>query len=322
MHMLSLQIKVREGYPVVTSINSVTDIPIDTPVNTPTNVPVNPPTNITTSPPTNVPTNSPSLTSQAVTDDNGEESLDDLTAFLPLQDCFLNYAFQVEKVGQEDNRTSYKVNGNYDLNSDGKEDSIIILQKGRNNNLSYIEVNRIKLSFNMDNPNEGEVHIIDLDKNDPYLDVACFDDGPSGDPEFIFFRYDGKSIYELGRIDAYASIDGKGRLISSFHRSDFKPNFCSAWYEIINNIMVRKNNPIDKYLGKIYDFTGGDAYFLPYDKLPDLPDIQWDEMIHFEACEIKLIDIWDLSEVGRTLNYYFIEFPTGERGLIYFWIGD
>lgn len=310
-------------YTLVTPTCSLADVPIDTPAYSPTDVPANTPTNIPTSLTTNVPMASPSLTLPAVTGDTGEKTLDDLSAFLPLQDCFLDYAFQVEKIGSEDNRASYTVNGNYDLNSDGKEDSILILLKGRNNDLSYIEVNQIKLSYNLDNPYEGEVHIIDLDKNDPYLEVACFDDGPSGDPEFLIFRYDGSSIYELGRIDAYASIDGKGRLISSFHRNNhFKPKFCSAWYEIINNAMVRKNNKIDQYLGQMYDFTGGEAYFLPYEELPENPDIRWDEMKHFEAYKVKLIDIWGLSEEDRTLNYYYIEFPTGETGLIYFWIGD
>jgi hypothetical protein len=250
------------------------------------------------------------------TDDTGEETLDDLSTFLPIQDCFIDYKFQVEQVGSDDNRTSYMVNGNYDLNSDGKEDSISILQKGRNNNLSFIEVNQIKLSFNVDNPYDGEVHIIDLDKSDPYLEVASFDDGPSGDPEYLFFRYDGSSIYEIGRIDAYASIDGSGRLISSFHRSNyFKPSFCSAWYEILNNALVIKHNRIDPYLGQMYDFAGGDAYFIPYEELPENPDIQWDETKHFDACKVKIIDI-------RGMNEYYIELPTGEKGLIYFWIGD
>jgi hypothetical protein len=271
---------------------------------------------------TNIPA-TPSLTLPAVTDEAGEETLDDLSSFLPINDCDLDYAFQVVEVGSNENRTSYMVNGNYDLNGDGIEDSISILQKGRDDNLSYIEINEIKLSFNMDFPMDGEVHIIDLDKNDPYLEVANYDDGPSGDPEFRLFRYDGSSIIELGSIDAGASFDGRGRLISSFHRNNyFNPGFCSAWYEIINNTLVRKNNKIDQYLGKMYDFSGGDAYFIPYEELPDQPDIQWDEMKHFEACKVKLIDIWGLNKEDRGLNFSYIELPTGEKGLIYFWIGD
>jgi hypothetical protein len=252
----------------------------------------------------------------SVTGEAGEETLDDISAFLPIYDCYLDYAFQVENLGFENSRYSYRVNGNYDLNSDGKKDSISILLKGRYNNLSYIEVNQIKLSFDMDNPFD-EVHIIDLDKNDPYLEVACYDDGPSGDPVFIIFRYDGSSIYELGQIDVYASIDGKGKLVSYFDCNNyFKPEFCSAWYEIINNTLELKNNKIDQYLGQMYDFAGGDAYFIPYEELPDQPDIQWDEMRHFDACKVKLINIWG------GMNYYYIELPTGEKGLIYFWIGD
>ena len=301
-----------DSYAEVTPTCSVTEVPIDNPTNIPTSIPMNIPTNL----PTNVPTTTPSLSLPAVTGETGEETLDDLSTFLPIYDCCLDYAFQVEDLGFEDSRYSYRVNGNYDLNSDGKEDSISILLKGRYNNLSYIEVNQIKLSFDMDNPFD-EVYIIDLDKNDPYLEVACYDDGPSGDPVFKIFRYDGSSIYELGQIDVYASIDGKGKLVSYLDRNNyFKPEFCSAWYEIINNTLVLKNNKIDQYLGQMYAFVGGDAYFIPYEELPDQPDIKWDEMKHFDACKVKLIDIWG------GMNYYYIELPTGEKGLIYFWIGD
>lgn len=293
-----------DNYTEVTPTNTAVDLLIDNPTSTPTNLP------------TNVPTVTPSLILPAVTGEVTEETLDDLSSFIPIHDCYLEYAFQIEDLGFEDSRYSYRAYGSYDLNGDGKEDSISILLKGRNNDLSDIEVNQIKLTFDMDNPSE-EVHIIDLNKNDPYLEVACYDDGPSGDPVFIIFRYDGSSIYELGSIDVSASIDGKGRLVSYFDRSNyFKPEFCSAWYEIVNNTLESKNNNIDQYLGQMYDFAGGDAYFIPYEELPDQPEIQWDETKHFDACKVKLIDIWG------GMNYYYIELPTGEKGLIYFWIGD
>lgn len=309
-----------DSYEELSPTCSVTDVPIGIPGNNLTNIPTNSPTIIPMNKPTNMPTKVPiaipPLTLPAETDESGEETLDDLTSFLPIYDCYLDYAFQVEDLGFENSRSSYRADGSYDLDGDGKEDSISILLKGRNNNLSYIEVNQIKLSFNMDNP-FYEVHILDLDKGDSYLEVACYDNGPSGDPVFIIFRYDGSSVYELGQIDVYASIDGEGRLVSYFHRNNyFKPEFCSAWYEIINNMLVLKDNKIDQYLGLMYDFAGGDAYFIPYEELPEQPDIQWDEIKHFEACKVKLIDIWG------GMNYYYIELPTGEKGLIYFWIGD
>ena len=44
-----------------------------------------------------------------------------------------------------------------------------------------------------------------------------------------------------------------------------------------------KNNNVDLYLGEMYDFTGGEAYFIPYEELPDHPEIRWDDMKHIEA---------------------------------------
>lgn len=279
------------------------------------------PTDIPTGQTIGLPSESPSPALPAVTDE--EETLDDLSVFMPLQDCFLDYAFQVEELGVEEYSPSYQVKGSYDLDSDGKEDSISILLKGQGNDSTYIEVNETRLSFSVEFPIDGEVHIVDLDQNDRYLEVACYDDGPSGDPSYIFFRYDGSSIYQLGQIDAYASIDGRGRLISSFHRSNyFKPSFCSAWYEISNNSLIRKDNDISRFLGQTYEFAGGDAYFIPYEELPEHPEIRWEKMKQFEACQVKLIDIWGIDESNRILNYFYVELPSGEKGLMYFWIGD
>ena len=307
----------RTEAPAINSTNTPAIIPTNTPAITPTNIPTISPTIVPTVPTINIPTVTP-----AFIDETGEETLDDLSAFVPLQDCFLDYDFEVEQIDEEDTEFSYKVDGSYDLNGDGMEDSISIQLKD-SNNLSYIEVNQLMLSFGVDNPYDGEVHIIDLDHNDAFLEVACFDDGPSGDPVYKIFRYDGSNLYELVDIDAYATVDGEGKLISYFHQNNyFRPKFCSAWYEIINNGIVMKNNNIDQYLGQMYDFAGGEAYFLPYEELPDHPDIRWEEMKYFEACKVELIDIFGLSENDRILNFYFIELPTGETGLMYFWIGD
>lgn len=272
--------------------------------------------------PINIPSVAPTLTPPVVTNTTGEEALTDISGFQPIQDCFLEYAFLTGQTDDENSGSPDTIISHYDLNGDGREDDIIINLKG-GSITSYIEVNQLRLTFEVDNPYDGEVHIIDLDKNDPYLEVACFDDGPSGDPHYVIFRYDGTHIYESGRIDAFATMDGKGKLISSFHQNRyFEPKFCSAWYEIVNNAMVLKNNKIDQYLGQMYDFSGGEAYFIPYEKLPVQPEIRWEEVKHFEPCEVRLIDIWGMSEDDRLLNYYFVELPTGETGLIYFWIGD
>jgi hypothetical protein len=281
--------------------------------------------------PTNNPTNIPTVTSKVMptissSDEKDEASivvLDDLTGFNNLKDSFLEYEFNVTRIGADKIYDTFIVEGNYDLNNDGKEDNIKLQIKGRAFNQSYIEVNDTKKEFDINNSYDGEVRLVDLNQNDSYLEVACLDEGPSGDPIYIFFRYDGANLYELGSIDAYASIDELGKLISGFHLSwQFAPSFCSAWHEIDGNMLVEKNNEIDKYLGLTYDFGGGDSYFIPFDEIPENIEIRWDEPKHFEASKVTIIDILYLNSSNRTLNFYFVEFPSGEKGLLYFWIGD
>ena len=50
---------------------------------------------------------------------------------------------------------------------------------------SYVKVNDIIVELYTDNP-IGEVKIIDLDSNDDYLELACFNDGPSGDSPNLY----------------------------------------------------------------------------------------------------------------------------------------
>jgi len=294
---------------------SPTSIPTITPTITPTVIP----TNIPIPTPTVIPTMPPSDSK----DEGSSEVLDDLTNFKKLQDGFIDYDFKITRNGTQNIPDSFKVEGKCDLNNDGKADNIKMLIKGNADIKSYLEVNDIKQEFDIDNSYDGEVRIVDLDQNDNYLEVACFDEGPSGDPAYLFFRYDGVNLYEIGSIDAFARIDEQGKLISSFHISwQFRPSFCSAWYEIENNTLVKKNNDIDKYLELTYDFNGGDAYFIPFDKIPDNLEIGWEETKRFEATKVKLIDILYLDSLNRTLNFYFVTFPSGEKGLLYFWIGD
>jgi hypothetical protein len=73
-----------------------------------------------------------------------------------------------------------------------------------------------------------------------------------------------------------------------------------------------KENNTDQYLGDTYDFSGGEGYFMPMQELSPEMELSWDSMQNFEACKVKLIDIYYIAGL-RTLNFYLVELPTGEK---------
>lgn len=220
---------------------------------------------------------------------------------------------------------TYSIYGEYDLNGDGEIDIInALLKPHRYEDGSYIEVNDIKVPLFLDYPT-GEIYIIDLDSRDNYCEIAIFDWGPSDDPVFDFFRFDGKEFYFLHSMDRAALMDGQGKFISWFHLADnFTPQFYSAWGEYKNGEYVLNNHDVSQYIGKTYKLDGM-AYFIPMDKNPDnyYDYMIWDSEVlkEFKTTEIKLLDI-HIEEYDRTLYRFYVEMPDGERGLLYFWIGD
>lgn len=186
---------------------------------------------------------------------------------------------------------------------------------------SYIEVNGIRQDFYMELSPDGEVGIIDLDKNDEFFEVAYFDKGPSDYPNYVFYRYDGKRLYSIGNIDSRGLCDGEGKLLLQYYISRFKPAFCSAWLEIENDKFVEKSNDITEYLGKTYRFNGGGANFMPCNDMPKVFEPRWDDIKQFEPYELKIIDIYFWPN-SRILNCYFVEFSNSERGMLYYLTGE
>jgi hypothetical protein len=254
---------------------------------------------------------------------DAEESLDDFSEFDAIKNCFLDYKFEMINQNKDGDTELYiTTEASYDLDTDGKDDDIKIgLIESNGNAKSYIQVNNAKQYFYVDDPNDGEVHVIDLDKNDKYLEIACFDAGPSGDDSYDLFRYDGTNIYRLGSIDAMALIDCKGKLISHFNYSrELKPMFCSAWYEIENNVLVQKKNDLSKYIGKTYEYVGGYVYYTPCDEMKDVDNLTWERTIELNPSKVKLLGFYHPDDV--TVNDYFVEFPSGEKGILSYYLGD
>ena len=218
----------------------------------------------------------------------------------------------------------YTIDGEYDLDGDGEADKINAVLKADNDDSSFVEVNGMKVALELSNPT-GSINIIDLDRRDNYTEVAVFDDGPSGDPTITFLRYDGRKLYTIGSIDRYALMDGEGKFISWFHlANNFKPQFFSAWGEFKNNEYVITNHDVEQYIGKTYE-VDGTGFFAPLEFNPEVyfEHVVWDSenLREFKATKIKLLDI-HIRPDDRTLNWFYVELPDGEKGLLYFWIGD
>lgn len=84
-----------------------------------------------------------------------------------------------------------------------------------------------------------------------------------------------------------------------------------------------KNN-MEEYLNREYTFNPNDAniFFAPMDIFPEDFNPDWSDTYEFEANKLKLIGIYHPEYDSELLNFYFVELESGEKGLLYYWIGD
>ena len=146
----------------------------------------------------------------------------------------------------------------YDIDGDGKTDKITLKHKAgedeTNDENSYmVEYNGQTIYDNW--WGFGEVGIVDLDDTDDQLEIWVYDDGPSDDPVYSFYRKVGDKIVELGgfSVDMGFVMDGKGKVLACDRSMPrVSPLVYDSYWTIDNNKLVKNkldftNNPDYEY---------------------------------------------------------------------------
>jgi hypothetical protein len=246
----------------------------------------------------------------------------DIKSFIKFENAALKVDFKSDRK-DNDIDSPYPVAGKYDMDSDGKLDTInITLSRRVNNQDSSIQINDKNFEIIMHNP--GKVYLVDIDQRDKYIELAIFDDGPSGDPNLVFFRYTGSEILCLGTIYGSILTDNYGKVISTWEMVNFEPEIVLGVHEIKDNEFVFKKIDFNEALNKEYlAASDTEAYFKEMDKVPDdfIPSYtNEDKKINLKKGDRFKIE--KISIMGNHPYWYSVELSNGKKGALYFWNGD
>lgn len=252
---------------------------------------------------------------------NEIEVFSDLSSFSDFEKSFIKTDFRVTEA-DEKSHVEYNVTGSFDLDGDGKNDELFCMLSGFR--LGLLKINNMSTEVNLDNPFGGKVNIVDFDVNDNYKDIVIYDDGPSGDPNYRCFRYNGKEIINLGVVNHPKLMDGYGKIISVI--DDFvSPKIIYNWIEVKDKSFVNHNIDVSRAINKEYKLANDIGAF--FDEREDIPNEiysqNWDPVNQTDLKNEKSITIKyiHLAEDNTPL-WYFVEFGSGKKGVLYFFLGD
>lgn len=179
--------------------------------------------------------------------------------------------YKIEEITKEEREIrkvkNYK-NFEFDLDSDGEIDKITLKHVvNENEEENSYDRNYYTLEYNGENIYErwygyGNVGIVDLDESDDFVEVWVYDDGPSDDPCYIFFRKVGNELIELGCFDVDLGFyaDGKGKVLAANRQMPWiEPTVFDSYYTIENNKFVK--HELDFSYNPNFEYTSKDLYF-------------------------------------------------------------
>lgn len=275
--------------------------------------------------------------------------------FFNIKNCIIENVLNIKELTDEEFILSAE--GEFDINKDGTKDIINISLKCDDD--GKIRINNTQISNYVETP--CAVHLVDLVKDDNFIEIAITDGGSSADPYTSFYRYNGKSIEKISggfytEITSEDSVNvyygqvltnGKGMFIAPIDIVQFiSPKILKAYRTLEGNKFIYHPLDYSNALNKEYTITADfDAFLNKQDK--DANSSGQNNNYYYYCGEdtakfhkgqkIKINTIKNpMNEDGwYEVNLedgtkamldcfcpYEIELEDGTKGELYFWIGD
>lgn len=268
-------------------------------------------------------------TVKAVTNTNAKKKITylDYDRFVCLKDAKLACTF--ENTASKNGRNKpFSIKGSYDLNKDGKKDSIKFSIGTNKDDLNVtLKINGKKRKDYINAPKAA--YIVDLDKDDSFLDLVLYDEGMYNEPTYHFYRYNGKSIKYLS---AFCTLK-KGTIAFDGHNHVVAKD---SFLGYLNPPMLRGYSTLTKNLWKYhkFDLSGAEnkayklkkstpdgsfgAYFIETNKKPD--EVKCNFTGKYQI-KLRKGDKITIRKIDRNERYQ-VKLKDGRVGVLYFWNGD
>lgn len=248
------------------------------------------------------------------TEENSEKDDDENTSEGVKLSQLNGVFYNIEEIIKEDreilNVKNYK-DFEFDLDNDGEVDKITLRHiVNEDEEETSVDRDYYTLEYNGKTVYErwygmGNVGIVDLDNTDELLELWVYDEGPSDDPCYIFYRKDGNEMVELGAFDVDRAFytDGKGTVLAADRLMPWvEPSVFDAYYTIKNNKFEK--NELDFSYNKDFEYTSTECFFTT--DLKNLEKFRNDDSEYDDL--IKKGEMHNINKLDENTKFKIVEF--------------
>lgn len=178
----------------------------------------------------------------------------------------------------------------------------------------YIEINGVKKRIYLES--FKDIAIIDLDTTDEYKEVVVLDDGPSADPYFHIFRYDGEKLYQVCEVygvyrHEYILFDTKGSIMDMNCYIEFlDTHIVNQYYTCKDDVVEIVHTDYESALNKTYTIRRDMCFAFTECDIDD-------ENVYLDINDLYNLKKGDKIKLIRMDNdneRYYIQLPDGRKG--------